>query len=312
MKLFLEYDPKNKSGKGKFLSRLTPELVKLGVRVQYKPKGADITLGITRFRGEVTKKKVLRIDGIHFIDSKKHKWNNRRIRKAIKSADAVIYQSKWGKFMINNMLKVDPKCYCIYNGANPDDYKDPIKSGYPKNVLMASKWKASDDRRQKRLEDMYKIAREYAKKNEDVCFWIAGAHNHTDYGIKQIRWLGYLEERILRRYYAMADVFLHLGHWCWCDNALVEAVCAGCLPIASDKTGSGEMLKLSGGMPVNIDEEIKPKANHKDNKPPPFDYDPVYTALDRAFQFWTAPDYTEFHIKEIARQYYNVFKEVLK
>ncbi len=311
MRVHIDYDPKNRSGKGSFLARLTPELEERGVKIQYTHKKADITLGVTKWRGDYAKKKVLRIDGIHLINDKKHLWNNKGIKKAIKKADAVIYQSHWAQTMIDKIFDIKPKSYVVYNGADPADYTNPIESPYPKNVIMSAKWKASDDRRQKRLPEMYEIAKEYVRNNNDVCFWIAGAHSMKDEGIEQIKWLGYLEQKELARYLAMADVMLNLAWWDWMPNAVVEAICARCMVIAPDQTGLGEMVKESKGITLPLDKPIPQKVIFKNNKPPKFDYEPVVKALDSAFKNWVPPFRTSFLISHIAWEYYNVFHEVL-
>jgi len=311
MKIYFQYDPDNKTGKGKFLNRLKPELEKLGCKIQYDLNGADITLGVTRWRGDTTKKRVLRIDGIHLLNDKHHVWNNQRIKKAIRKSDAVIYQSKWAKYMINNIFKIDPVCYTIYNGADPEDYKETIKSPYPKNVVLSSKWKAGDDRRMKRLREMYEIAKICVEKRSDVCFWIAGFTDMKDEKIERIKWLGLLEDSDLRKYLSMGDVYLHLTWWSWCDNSLVEAICAGCVPIGNDICGNYEMIKEAGGIGVAIDKPLKPRADYSSNKPPKFDHAPVLTALDDALDNKRIVNCEHVHIKNIAKQYYEVFKSVL-
>lgn len=312
MILHIQYDPKNRSGKGKMMHRLAPELEKLGVKVQYKRKGADVTLGLTKWRGKTAKKRVLRIDGIHLINNKKRLWNNSTIKKSILSADAVIYQSEWARWMINNIFNIRPNSYVVFNGANPDDYKNPIESPYPKNIILSAKWKASDDRRQKRLPEMYEIAKEYIKINSDVCFWIAGAHDMKDERIDQIKWLGHLEDRELARYLAMADVMLNIAWWDWCPNAVIEAICANCVIIGANQTGLAEITEIANGIIIPIDEPFRPRVIFPNNKPPKFDHSLVYPALDEAFKTKRKMNIEPFKIDNIALQYYQVFKDVLK
>jgi hypothetical protein len=155
MKIYSEYAP-NISGKGKFLSRLFPELRKLGAEILSTPDGADVKLALTRIR--TTHKQdlptVLRMDGIHLVDNKKNRWNNKRVKKSIKKADYVVYQSRFAKRMIEGILKVKPKGDCvIYNGAKKPDY--PVSTGLPIDVIMVARWA---NRRHKRLKEMLNIA----------------------------------------------------------------------------------------------------------------------------------------------------------
>lgn len=312
MKLYIQYEKGNQSGKGKFLDRLIPELEELGVTCQYEKEGADIALGLTRWREKTKMPKVLRVDGIHLINDKKHLWNNNRIRKSIKKADAVIYQSEWGRFMIESIFNFKNVCsYVIHNGAHPRKYELPIASPYPKNVIMSAKWAARDDRRQKRLKDMVEISYEYIKRHSDVCFWIAGRNELPVIREERIVNLDYLEDSVLRRYLAMADVMLNLAWWDWCPNAVVEAICARCVVVGSDKSGVGELINLCGGVGVNIDKTIPPRVKYPDNYPPSFDHSKVIAGLDKAFTGNVFVDFSPVDIRNVAREYKTVFEAVL-
>ena len=314
IKLYIQYDKQNRSGKGKFISRLWPELEKLGVKVQWEQAGADIALGLTRWREKTRIPKVLRLDGIHLIGSKHHRWNNKRIKKSMQKADAVIYQSAWGKYMIENRFDIKPKSYVIHNGADPEQYKKTmLVQPWPKNVIMSAKWVSRDDRRQKRLPDMVAIAWEYIKLHDDVCVYIAGKNNLPNYRHERMVNLGYLEEQGLQEWLSYCDVMLNLAWWDWCPNAVVEAICAKCIVVGSDKTGVGELIKLCGGVPLNLDAPISPTAEFPDNRPPSFDYSKVIAGLDAAFRYSRKIEVNPepLDIRNIAQKYKRVFEDVL-
>jgi len=311
MKLYIQYEKGNQSGKGKFISRLTAELERLGVRVQWEQDGADIALGLTRWREKTRMPKVLRLDGIHLINDKKHHWNNKRIKKSMFKADAVVYQSKWGKFMIDKIFGEHHNTRVIHNGDYPRAYRNPAYSKYPKNVIMSAKWKSRDDRRQKRLPDMVEIAHEYTKKHDDVCFWIAGHNELPMFKNERLINLGFQSDEQLRAHLSMADVMLNLAWWDWCPNAVVEAICAKCIVVGSNKTGVGELIEMCGGVALNIDNPITPKVQFKDNYPPPFDASQAYYGLDKAFSGNVLVDYSPVDIRNIAVKYKQLFEDVL-
>jgi len=315
MKVHCQYEP-NQSGKGKFLGRLIPALKRIGVTVVFDPKGADLTLSFTRFRQKTSDMpKVLRIDGVHLVDTKRTDWSNKRIMKSVKKADAVIWQSQISKDFGRGILGVAPKDYIIFNGADPKEFDvEPVSSGYPNNVILSAKWSARDDRRLKRLKPMHEIALEYVKSHEDTCFWIAGKTDGKEAEWEQherVKWLGLLDSATLATYLKMADVVLHLARYDWMPNSVVEAVCAGCYPICNNGGGHGECAKACNGTVLEIDEPLK-VGKIASCKPPPFDHKIVIEALERVLRDRPPVDSSCLHIDQIAIQYKKVFKDVCR
>lgn len=306
MKLYIQYEKGNQSGKGKFIERLVPELEKLGCSCQWERSGADATLGLTRWREETVGKKILRIDGIYLFSDKHNDWNNKRIRKSIKSADVVIYQSAFAKRSVESVLKVRAsKDYVIFNGANPGDYTEQIASPYPVNVVCSAKWYARDNREHKRLVDLYTIAIEYTKKHSDTCFWFAGeTGKFKPFNTDQIKFLGALPEVELRKYLKMAQIYLHIPWYSWCDNSLIEAICAGCIPIGSNIGGNAEVIKACGGIIVTTDKDFGKRITTE--KPPKINAGLVIDAIEGASDLAANINVEPVSIKTIAKKYCEV------
>jgi glycosyltransferase involved in cell wall biosynthesis len=329
MGIKLYYDhPLGDSGKEKFLIRMVKPLKDLGVSIVEDYKKSDIIIGCNKFRARIKKGKhrkktdniprVLRLDGIHYELTKRNKWANRIVKEDADRANAIIWQTNFCKKAWKKIMGIKNKNeFTIFNGANPEDYVPPnnegIKSPYKKNVILLSKWYSGEHRWNKRLIEMNTIAYNYVFGENDVCFWILGETNSLEEKFakhERIRYLGHLPEKEVRKYLRMADVMLHLSWFSWCDNSLVEAICAGCVPITNNIGGNAEVNECANGIIVDIDKPFKQKMM-KSTKPPDFDYKPVFEALDQAFDNPPRIYVPGVHIKNIAKEYYEVFRKVL-
>jgi len=303
------------TGKHKFLQRMIPYLEDLGVKCQFSSKGADVTLGIGHYRDKTKVPAILRLDGIHLDSIKKYNyrnyWANCQIRGSIWKSNAVIFQTEFCRRIIKGMItdKIK-KEYVIYNGANPKDYEvEPMESEYPNNVILSARWKSGKLRRSKRLKPMLEIASQYCKMRNDVCFWVAG-DTDIDLGHSRIKMLGYVKEPELRRYLKMADVMLYLAWAEWCPNAVVECLIAGTPVICANGNGVEEIVKGCGTICV-FDKPMEAKAVKK-IKPPTVDEKMVFAALDCRLKDKKRVEPHWLHVEEIAKQYYQVIKDVLK
>lgn len=288
MKIFFEYEP-NESGKGKMLGRLIPELENLGAKISFTPEGCDVKLALTRIRKKHKEKMpvVLRMDGIHLEDTEKNRWNNKRVRKSIKKADTVIYQSKFAKKVIEEKLKVNPKSqYVIYNGANPKDYKpQQLKMC---DVIMVARWA---NRKQKKLKWMLEIA----QRMPHLRFMVCGEISHKVPKAKNITYVGKIDEKYLGRLLTSSRCMLNLASYDWCPNAVVEAIVAGLPVIGYDNSGVGELIDGSGGYTLPF------YASQID----------IFDAINHCVENRITTHKPSLYIENIAKQYYQAFEETL-
>ena len=317
IKLFIDHNL-DSSGKGKFLTRLVPELEKLGVKIT-NYKDSNVVLGVNKYRTGVSKdkhrtikdkkKRILRVDGIHLLNTKRNRWANRVVKEDGMRSDAIIWQTKFCRDMWYGIMKM--KCkreYVIFNGAEKINDRLPVITSCTQNVLMCAKWLKGRDN--KRLPEMLQIADEYTKINKDVCFWVAGEYFIKPPKNDRIVMLGRIEERELQRYILMCNCMLFLAHYDWCPNSVVEAEVRGCPVIASNNSGVAEIASII----LDLDKPIKPKMMKK-YKPPPVDHKKVFEAINNAL---VIPDTLinilqkeELLIENTAKQYFKVFKDVL-
>lgn len=306
MKVFLQYQP-NETGKGKFLSRLIPELAALGVECQYERKGADVTLSLTRFRkdsGDMPK--VLRVDGIHLVRSKEALWRNKLVSESVKMADVVIWQSEFCRRVGGGILKQHPRRnYVIHNAApQPDVYFQLegytcLHGSAQKVVALAAKWDYADGkpRAHKRLHAQAEFADWYAKFNPGVEFRIYGKTRDRPCEGPQVRYLGHLADEELQKHLCAADMFLYLPYYDWMPNSVVEAMACGLPVIASNNGGHAEVADVV----VRTDVELPAEMMAKD-RVPGFAFPEVGKVLDGVHRSTAAGRQLET-IQDVARKY---------
>lgn len=314
MNLYIDHKS-NDTGKSKFISRLVPALEDIGVRCSFKPTRADIQLSVYKFKkrkayGGIPR--VLRMDGVHLRRSNRNRWRNNDIRRSIKTADAVIWQSKFAKNMLQKVLKVRPnRNFVIHNGADPADYRvEPMPSEYGRNIILCAKWFRADgtERKFKRLGPMLEICRDYVEQHSgEVGVWVAGNTRKYKSTHPAIRHLGRIPEEQLRRYLVASDVMLYLAYIDWCPNAVVEALAAGTPVICPKYTAMAEL----GCMEIKTDKKVKCKLRSH-SKPPAFEYAPVWECLDQVLASPHRVKAPKVDIHMVAKQYKYAFKKVLK
>ena len=320
MRVFIEHRM-DESGKAKFLKRATREWDKMGVGWSTDPSGCDIRLAMTRFRSKSKLPTVIRIDGAHqpLVSGSDYKskrvkdsiaWKNKQTAKSIKKSSAVIYQSDFCKRMGNRVFGVKHNNeHVIFNGAHSNEFKLPeIVSKEYKNIILSAKWKG---RPHKRLREMVEIANKYCETREDVKFRIAGDMDIKLETHERVAVLGDLDSDKLNGFICTSDCMLNLAYYDWCPNAVVECLVAGKPVICSNGTGVAEIVKDSGVV-LNLDTHDL-KTLKRAAKPPRIDYQPVYDALDNVlFGGASFPFPDHLHIETVAKQYMEVFENVLR
>jgi len=302
LRIYLEYEP-NESGKGKFISRLVPELKELGAKVSYDPKGCDIALCLTRFRSKFKGPRVLRVDGIHLISSEKTKWNNERVRKCINKASAVIWQSQFCRDVASKVLKAHPKReFVIHNGAPPEEFlATKLNLGFKYNIFICGNFAS---RKHKRLEEMLEIAMEM--NDPDIGWHVAGKINWTPPKSGKIKYLGVVKKGTIASYLASCNLMLDLQTAAWCPNSVVESLVAGCPVIGCRGAGVEELVQDSGEL-IYDEPPIRMQGKEKYYQ---IDHSEAIVSIRR----WLKSNYKfsrpDLYIENIAKRYYRALEEV--
>jgi glycosyltransferase involved in cell wall biosynthesis len=326
MKVIIQHKGNPRTGKGLFVSRLIPALRNLGVEVSGNIiEKSDIALHIGRVHYKSrAKKNVLRLGPAHVNTAQNYKKLNAEKFKSVKTADAIIYQSKYSKKVCHKFIgKTHFPETVIFNGADPNYYAkfDSANSVYRHNLLATTrKWIP-----QKRLKW---IIRAFQEVNEpDSCLWIAG----NPLGFKQkglpnnIKFLGLIGQDVLARYYALCSAVIHIVYLDACPNSVVEALVAECSVICTDQGGTHEVVKSCGEYLSNCrkgacyygGEIIKDKPyNFRPinlEKPPKPNMDDLVFAMSYYCQDIDdrGTEATHLYINNIAKQYVTFFETLL-
>ena len=302
------------TGKGRFMRVLTPELNKLGVTVTDSlEENVDIDLQIGRWHYKPVncKKTILRIGPVHVDTRKNHKWLNDRKKRAYQKADGVIYQSKFGRKMVNAFIgKPGGKTTIINNGAVVKDITPDRAEDYYKYNFICS---AYDWLKQKRLVG---IIRSYWKSDiKNSILWVAGNTGQRFCGTRdvdnrmEVRKVGLLNRDELHQLYRKCDAMIHMV-WLDCmPNAVCEAIANGCRVICNNVGGTKEVVKPSGGIVLQIDPKWK-RIPVETEKPPPIN-DILLANAMRDIINYPKPNTEMVDIRNVAKRYFEFFKEVL-
>ena len=290
-----------KTGKGKFISRLMPELEKLGVKCVNDMSDVDIDMQLGKYVYEPKncKKSVVRFGAAHIGSNEDYKRLNKRKTEAMKKADGVIYQSDFSRKMCNKFIgKPSGKQAIIFNGANPEDYNvKPFESTHKKNFIASTRaWLP-----RKRLKD---IVKSFAMADIEAKLFVCGSVNKK-YEHKNVEYMGQVDDNTLYRLLRLCDTMIHL---CWldaCPNAVVEAICAGCSVVTTDCGGQGEFVE---GLKITEEWDFKPVNL---NKPPKINRQRLARLIRLHYENDYNSGYDVVSIDNIAKQYKAFFKDVL-
>ena len=314
MKVLLEAKHTLHTGKGKFAIRLKKALKELGVKATFEPDSPsmrgkfDIVLGFGKFlEKHDAKKKIVRLGALHIDKNEDYKKLNKRKKKAIHSADGVIYQSKFSKKLCREFLgKPDCPEAVIFNGADPKEFDvEPMKSPFKYNFLASTRvWTP-----QKRLCFIKEAF--YRAGIDNSCLWVCGDTGKDGiigkihYGKTKTCWhLGLVSEKKLASLYKLCNAMIHITYLDACPNSVVEALVAGCPVICTDQGGVYELVK--SGYRLFYDKQYNFKPIDL-NKPPKLKFEFSKIELNRVWK----SDSVHLHISTIAKQYLNFFEKVL-
>lgn len=310
MKIFFPDVRDPNGGKSYFLHSLYKELEKLGATIVFEGQH-DIVFGSVRYPIKSKAKKVLRLDGVYH-NTVKPNWRekNRSLKDNAAVASRVICQSNFGWNMVNRFVGVDPeKVRIIGNGADPDAPYVKREKKFEHEFLALAKW-----RPHKRLKDIIEsfltaevpnsVLNVIGEPDDEGLLNLYG--NRSD-----VIFHGSIFDRAtLYGFMKSADASIHL---CWFDcfpNSVVEAVCMGCPVICNNTGGTHEIVRPSGGIVLDLDKEYDYQPTDLYNTPV-IDLEKVAVAIRSCAENRPAIKHDHVNIKSVAKQYYEVFKEVM-
>lgn len=230
MKIFLDCNWKHI-----MIRRMEPIWNKMGYFLSDSSKGCDVQLSVIKINQQVGLPIVLRLDGVYYDLDTDYRELNRGISRAHSAADAVIYQSEYGKRLCEEHL------YPRKKGATYNIIPNGIKKGWAEkvecdcrmNIVVAAKW-----RRHKRLKEIIELFLDFSGGVSDVYLHIIGdlCENKVKKHPK-IVYYGELTYGEMIEVYSIADLHIHLSKRDNCPNTVIEAMGAGVPVITTNLCG---------------------------------------------------------------------------
>ena len=250
---------------------------------------------------------VHRADNVYFDKGKSGRtYTNKRIRKTILRANAVIFQSKFSKKICAGVLGTKKReSRIIHNGCDPNIYKNipKDKMGYKKMLLACAKWIP--------LKRPLSIVKGFiwADLKDTVLVMIGKIDKKNKIRHKNIKYLGHIKPFETYKYYASCDGFVHISKLDACPNAVVEALCAG-KPVLSNNIGGTPEIVKEDGIIIDVD----PVYNYKPFKmkrPDKISIKRVGDGMKELLSRNWDINRSDLFIRNVSRQYYEYFRYLL-
>lgn len=308
-----------KTGKGKFITKLSKFLPKYNIEVGNNPlEKYDIALHvINKDNNIISKKHIIRLDGIYF-DSTNRSGDavNISICKHRNKCDGVIYQSKFSEKMCNKYLgEFNGKSIIIPNGDDPLEYESIEGVETSKKAFLAfSNW-----HRHKRLPET--IEAFLQAEVEDSILWVIG--KLQDSGLREIDikkyemkkniiFLGELSHSELSRYLKSSMAYIFLSYVDNCPNSIIEAISAGCPVICGNFGGTPELIDSECGFVCNTDPDgYYEKQDLSKNIKKIKNLDEVSLRIRELSKNKMEINKYKFDIRKIAKEYASFFERII-
>lgn len=308
MKVSLSRTIDGKIGFQNFLRRLFDRLEGYGVKLVEEKDPSDIHLSVISGHKRRAKN-IMRIDNVYY-DRPRIKMND-AIKRSIDASDAVIFQSRWSKACVSHMLKINPPLNTVINnGIDQSIFKNaPIdRMGYERIFIACAHWR--DSKRPHAILNAFIEAQRKADKNIGL-FFVGRLKNKV--ASKHIRYFQDPDESKLISLYQSADYLVHICHLDSCPNSVVEGLSAGCAVLCNNIGGTPEMVGDDGiQLPIDKPFRYMPIPSIRNVGSRSVDVNIVSEGMIMMMsKSWTVHR-PEFDISNVAKDYYNFFKKVLR
>jgi glycosyltransferase involved in cell wall biosynthesis len=263
MKIFAHnFNPQSNSGPNKFTRQLFNQMQKdYDVSYTINQQEADVEFCLIQQVVHKVKPMVLRLDGIWFNSDQNYKEQNKIIEFSYKNADAVIFQSKFNKKLVESWFGKHKNPHVIHNAA---DFKqvERANAAFWNNTFGKDTevWScAASWRPHKRLNENIKYFLEFAPPNAILAIAGKGVESERNQYLSnnRIKFLNELDYMSLLSLYKRSSTFIHLAYLDHCPNVVVDAQAAGCRIICSSTGGTSEIVE-SGTIVIEEEWDFKP------------------------------------------------------
>ena len=240
MKIFLEnVNLHSNGGPNSFAKKLIPNVISSGHSFGDISE-SDVSLCFIESPRKKTLPRIQRLDGIYYNIRFNFEEQNKNIKTTYDESDSVIFQSEYGRELVENFFGVHKKSAVIHNGTDLESiFKSkalPIDKTNRKIWCCAASW-----RPHKRLSENIRYFLEHKGPNDLLL--IAGDVKEK-FKDNSICYLGTISQERLYSLYKAADYFLHLAWLDCCPNVVVDARACGAQIICSDSGGTKEIAGL--------------------------------------------------------------------
>ena len=295
------------------IQRMEPIWKELGHKFVKSYKEADVQLSLVKINQKGKLPTVLRLDGVYYDLDIDYKEKNGEISKAHSIADAIIYQSNYGKKLCETYLlprKKNALYRIIPNGIEKNWVIRKDHDGM--NIVVAAIW-----RRHKRLKEIIELFLELLEICIDIRLHIIGdICDNLEVPHPKIIYYGELSQSRIKEVYEIADLHIHLSKRDNCPNTVIEAIGAGVPVLTTNLCGGATEIcgQYSGGFVCYEGEDTyNPVYSYREE----WNILPVPTKVKllnylESF-YWLKPkEYyflEEINIRNVAKKYVKVMEE---
>ena len=197
----------------------------------------------------------LRMDGIYINTAQNYSAQNANIKRTYQMSSGIIFQSEFGKKLIEKTFGVHENSIIIPNGADLLSISDtqPLAFNKYENLwCCAANW-----RPHKRLSENIRYFLEHAGDNDGLI--VAGAVPLSDQ-VKhtRIHYSGDLNQKQLFSLYKRSKFFIHLASLDCCPNVVIDARACDCKIVCTDSGGSREIAGSNAVVVKDLDWDYEP------------------------------------------------------
>ena len=286
-----------------FLDRIRKPLKKRGI-IASDTGRFDVELAFISRKRKSDKPCILRVDGCYYQQSDLSR--NSVIKKSIKSASHVIYQSEFSKNMCNKILKHNSNApsSVIYNGF-PLVKVDGIKV---KDNIRKDSFVICSTNEVKRVEASIKG---FLESEVDNHLYVIGDYKRFSKFQRHdnIHLLGKMSNQSALSVMKSCSYQMHLSYIDSCPNAVVEGLSLGLKVLCSNLGGTRELVSNSGII-LNVDDDLNFSSKIITQRS--IDKVKIAEGIHRLIAMDNVPVRTDLDITRVADEYAEVIRRFAK
>jgi glycosyltransferase involved in cell wall biosynthesis len=307
MKIFpTNFNPLSNSGPNSFTRNLFEQLGReCDVEIETNIKNSDIEFCLIQSDIKKSIPRITRLDGIYFNKSQDYNLLNDVILQTYNDSDAVIFQSKFNRDLVQRWFGEHRNGHVIINGADTEKINTINKADMSEMFDDRKIWMcASQWRPHKRLNENIRYFIEHSDDDDVLIIAGSGAMKEDFLGYEKlinvrIFYTGHVEWSQLISICKSASSFIHLSFLDHCPNVVVDAAACGCEIICASSGGTKEIYANNKTIVRDIDWDFMPIKLYE---PPKLNFDNKKEIISKQ----------SFNISNSALLYYNEMENIIE